>query len=192
MGKKILWYRRYAAQTMADEKVARLTIFQRGVLGIVWDLLYTQTDEPGRFIQDGKPWSQDRIVRAVKAVSATDQCRISYISVAYARLIDTGLVRVADDGTHYSPRILHEVERSRLAARGGRATAERYVERDAERAVERKQGKRCARVYKESIQGTRNEKSRGDDDYPYRPGTPIDELPQEEIVYPNPYRKEKP
>jgi len=111
----------FAAETLGDVKIRKLSIHEQGVLFITWNLLRSQTDEPGRFITAGKPWTVDEIVDAIREAASRDATNRRWVCSWYARLILVGILQVDAHGVHYSPRIVEEDEESKANEIGGHA-----------------------------------------------------------------------
>ena len=134
------WYKMFSTDVLADKRIGQLRFNEVGVLFMAWNLLRSQTDEPGKFITAGKPWTKDDIVHAIRHTCATDETRMSYICAWYEKLHQVGLLATDEQGVHYCPRIVAEYKESIANTIGGKASqaisVERVDEQSGERTVE--------------------------------------------------------
>ena len=136
MGRKYKWYKMYSADLLGDAKVRQLTIKEIGILFITCNLLHSQTDEPGRFITNGKPWSEPEIIDTILRASSRDHTPILCVSSWYHQLHHTGILQIDDKGVHYSPRIVKDFEIAKARAEAGRIRQHGLVTKTQEESLD--------------------------------------------------------
>ena len=115
MGKKIKWTRNFSEQYLVDRAFNQLSFAEHGMLKIATDLLWTQTDEPGKYIINGRPGTQDELIADLKRYATGSRASHKRDnSRAIARLLSGRGLAIDKDGIIVSPFILSELETSHL------------------------------------------------------------------------------
>jgi len=160
MGRKLRWFKGWSNDTLADSKVLSLTWSAKGVFWIVINYLRTQTDEPGRFIEDGEILTIEDIKVRLKRYQREGVGQTEGLRSGLEAVVEKGLLRRAKDGHYYVRRIAQEADTSTSNKTGGDARAAKNGHRAGHRVGD--------------LEEEEEEKKK----IGHRFGTPLSELPE--------------
>lgn len=121
MAKKLQWNRNYSESYLVDRELNKLSFAQHGLLKIINDILWTQTDEPGKYIIKGRPGTLDELLADTKRYahgSMRDRRRTTDRHLG--RFFNANLLAHDEHQTIYSPFILKEIKKHEDAVTRGK------------------------------------------------------------------------
>jgi hypothetical protein len=118
---KLRWFKWYGSHYLSERKTKALTLRDHGVYIIASCILWTQTDEIGRYIVNRKPGTLLDFARTISDYVVSGKRRNTQQVVNGLRtLCDAGLIEISEDGLISCPHILKQLAETRVAQYCGR------------------------------------------------------------------------
>ena len=120
MGKKLHWTKNYAGGYLADKELTKLSFAGHGLLKIINDILWDQTDELGKYVTRGYPGTRADLISDAKQYAIRSQRqRNDHTMTTLSQLFSVGALVQDESDLIFSPFILKEVEKSQLKEKCG-------------------------------------------------------------------------
>jgi hypothetical protein len=121
MGKKLLWNRNYSEKYLVDRALNQLSFAEHGLLKIINDILWSQTDRPGYYIVDKSQGTWEELMADAKryAHGSLRNTRRTHDRHVKALLRARALAQDRH-GTIYSPFIVREIKLNKLREKQGK------------------------------------------------------------------------
>ncbi|MHC4622099.1 MAG: hypothetical protein ACYTEQ_30550, partial [Planctomycetota bacterium] len=121
MGKKLHWTKNYASGYLADKELTKLSFAGHGMLKIINDILWDQTDELGKYVTGGYPGTREDLISDAKQYAIRSRReRNDNTMRTLSELFSVGALAQDEGGLIFSPFILKEVDKSQLKEKCGK------------------------------------------------------------------------
>ncbi|GAG09052.1 unnamed protein product, partial [marine sediment metagenome] len=114
------WTKNYAGGYLADKELTKLSFAGHGLLKIINDILWDQTDELGKYVTRGYPGTRADLVSDAKQYAMKSRRGHHDSTIrTLTELFSVGALVQDESGLIFSPFILKEVEKSQLKEKCG-------------------------------------------------------------------------